>query len=212
MSGLARCHSIALRCSLTTNAESVNLTPGASVVQFGASAISVADIAGRGGRRHAPCHRCVRPGDVGAGAASQRPQDPGDCHHRSLPLVSPPGDVAKNLSWWIGATPLLIKFAFSDPWRLAPAIVGTAAWGGIYVLRARRRVTPRERSRLPGLLLPCSMALHPGFGLTCTHRHRHGRVFQFAPASVSPAPFIGTLFGRCDTPNVDRCNVTGSTK
>ena len=47
-----------------------------------------------------------------------------------------PAYVAKNVSWWIGATPLLIRFACSDPWRLAPLIVGTAAWSGIYVLRA----------------------------------------------------------------------------
>jgi protein-S-isoprenylcysteine O-methyltransferase Ste14 len=47
-----------------------------------------------------------------------------------------PAYVAKNLSWWIGAIPLLIKFAFSDPGSLALAIAGTAAWSGIYVLRA----------------------------------------------------------------------------
>jgi protein-S-isoprenylcysteine O-methyltransferase Ste14 len=47
-----------------------------------------------------------------------------------------PAYVAKNLSWWIGATPLLLKFASTDPWRLVPAILGTAAWSGIYVLRA----------------------------------------------------------------------------
>jgi protein-S-isoprenylcysteine O-methyltransferase Ste14 len=47
-----------------------------------------------------------------------------------------PAYVAKNLSWWIGAIPLLIKFAFSDPGSLAVAIAGTAAWSGIYVLRA----------------------------------------------------------------------------
>jgi protein-S-isoprenylcysteine O-methyltransferase Ste14 len=47
-----------------------------------------------------------------------------------------PAYLAKNLSRWIGATPLLIKFPFSDPWRLSPAIVGTAAWSRIYVLRA----------------------------------------------------------------------------
>ena len=47
-----------------------------------------------------------------------------------------PAYVAKNLSWWIGATPLFLKFACTDPWRLVPAILGTAAWSGIYVLRA----------------------------------------------------------------------------
>lgn len=47
-----------------------------------------------------------------------------------------PAYVAKNVSWWIGASPLLIRFACSDPWRMAPLIVGTAAWSGIYVLRA----------------------------------------------------------------------------
>jgi protein-S-isoprenylcysteine O-methyltransferase Ste14 len=47
-----------------------------------------------------------------------------------------PAYVAKNLSWWIGATPLLVKFTFTDPWRVLPVIVGTAAWSGIYVLRA----------------------------------------------------------------------------
>ncbi len=47
-----------------------------------------------------------------------------------------PAYVAKNLSWWIGATPLLLKFAWTDPWRVAPVILGTAAWSGIYVLRA----------------------------------------------------------------------------
>jgi protein-S-isoprenylcysteine O-methyltransferase Ste14 len=47
-----------------------------------------------------------------------------------------PAYVAKNLSWWIGATPLLLTFAWTDPWRPIPAILGTAAWSGIYVLRA----------------------------------------------------------------------------
>jgi protein-S-isoprenylcysteine O-methyltransferase Ste14 len=47
-----------------------------------------------------------------------------------------PAYVAKNLSWWIGATPLFLKFACTDPRRLVPAILGTAAWSGIYVLRA----------------------------------------------------------------------------
>jgi protein-S-isoprenylcysteine O-methyltransferase Ste14 len=47
-----------------------------------------------------------------------------------------PAYVAKNLSWWIGATPLLLKFACTDPWRLVPVILGTTAWSGIYVLRA----------------------------------------------------------------------------
>jgi protein-S-isoprenylcysteine O-methyltransferase Ste14 len=47
-----------------------------------------------------------------------------------------PAYVAKNLSWWIGATPLFFKFACTDPWRLVAAILGTAAWSGIYVLRA----------------------------------------------------------------------------
>ncbi len=47
-----------------------------------------------------------------------------------------PAYVAKNVSWWIGATPLLIRFACSDPWCLVPVIVGTAGWSGIYVLRA----------------------------------------------------------------------------
>jgi protein-S-isoprenylcysteine O-methyltransferase Ste14 len=47
-----------------------------------------------------------------------------------------PAYVAKNLSWWIGAIPLFLKFACTDPWRLVPAILGTAAWSGIYVLRA----------------------------------------------------------------------------
>jgi protein-S-isoprenylcysteine O-methyltransferase Ste14 len=47
-----------------------------------------------------------------------------------------PAYVAKNVSWWIGATPLLVKFACTDPWRLVPVILGTAAWSGIYVLRA----------------------------------------------------------------------------
>jgi protein-S-isoprenylcysteine O-methyltransferase Ste14 len=47
-----------------------------------------------------------------------------------------PAYAAKNISWWIGATPLLIGFARSNPWGLALAIVGTAAWSAIYVLRA----------------------------------------------------------------------------
>ena len=47
-----------------------------------------------------------------------------------------PAYVAKNVSWWIGATPLLLTFAWTDPWRPLPAILGTAAWSGIYVLRA----------------------------------------------------------------------------
>jgi protein-S-isoprenylcysteine O-methyltransferase Ste14 len=47
-----------------------------------------------------------------------------------------PAYVAKNLSWWIGATPLFLKFAWTDPSRLVVAILGTAAWSGIYVLRA----------------------------------------------------------------------------
>ena len=47
-----------------------------------------------------------------------------------------PAYVAKNLSWWIGATPLFLKFACTDPWGLVPVILGTAAWSGIYVLRA----------------------------------------------------------------------------
>ena len=47
-----------------------------------------------------------------------------------------PAYVAKNISWWIGATPLLIGFARSNPWGLVLAIVGTAAWSAIYVLRA----------------------------------------------------------------------------
>ncbi len=47
-----------------------------------------------------------------------------------------PAYVAKNLSWWIGATPLILRFAITDPWRLVPVILGTAAWSGIYVLRA----------------------------------------------------------------------------
>jgi protein-S-isoprenylcysteine O-methyltransferase Ste14 len=47
-----------------------------------------------------------------------------------------PAYVAKNLSWWIGATPLFVTFACTDPWRVVPAILGTAAWSGIYVLRA----------------------------------------------------------------------------
>ena len=47
-----------------------------------------------------------------------------------------PAYVAKNVSWWIGATPLLLKFACTNPWRLVPVILGTAAWSGIYVLRA----------------------------------------------------------------------------
>ncbi len=47
-----------------------------------------------------------------------------------------PAYIAKNFSWWIGAAPLLCKFASTDPWRLVPAILGTAAWSAIYVLRA----------------------------------------------------------------------------
>jgi protein-S-isoprenylcysteine O-methyltransferase Ste14 len=47
-----------------------------------------------------------------------------------------PAYVAKNVSWWIGATPLLIAFAYRNPWGLAPALLGTAAWSAIYVLRA----------------------------------------------------------------------------
>jgi protein-S-isoprenylcysteine O-methyltransferase Ste14 len=47
-----------------------------------------------------------------------------------------PAYVGKNLSWWIGATPVLLKFACTDPWRLGLAILGTAGWSGLYVLRA----------------------------------------------------------------------------
>ena len=47
-----------------------------------------------------------------------------------------PAYTAKNLSWWIGATPLLIRFAYSDPWRMWPIVLSTAAWSAIYVLRA----------------------------------------------------------------------------
>jgi protein-S-isoprenylcysteine O-methyltransferase Ste14 len=47
-----------------------------------------------------------------------------------------PTYVSKNVSWWIGATPLFLKLACTDPWRLVPAILGTAAWSGISVLRA----------------------------------------------------------------------------
>jgi protein-S-isoprenylcysteine O-methyltransferase Ste14 len=47
-----------------------------------------------------------------------------------------PAYAAKNISWWIGAAPLLIRYACSDRWCLVPVIVGTAAWSGIYVLRA----------------------------------------------------------------------------
>jgi protein-S-isoprenylcysteine O-methyltransferase Ste14 len=50
--------------------------------------------------------------------------------------VRHPAYAGKNISWWIGATPLLLAFPRTDPWRLAPVIVGTAAWTGIYVLRA----------------------------------------------------------------------------
>ena len=46
-----------------------------------------------------------------------------------------PAYVAKNFAWWIGATPLFLKFACTDPWHLVSAILGTAAWSGIYVLR-----------------------------------------------------------------------------
>jgi protein-S-isoprenylcysteine O-methyltransferase Ste14 len=47
-----------------------------------------------------------------------------------------PAYVGKNVSWWIGATPLFLELTSTDPWRLVPAILGTAAWSGIYVLRA----------------------------------------------------------------------------
>ncbi len=50
--------------------------------------------------------------------------------------VRHPAYVSKNVCWWIGATPLFLKLACTDPWRLVPAILGTAAWSGIYVLRA----------------------------------------------------------------------------
>ena len=50
--------------------------------------------------------------------------------------VRHPAYVAKNFSWWIGAIPLFLKLAFTDPWAVVPAILGTAAWSGIYVLRA----------------------------------------------------------------------------
>jgi protein-S-isoprenylcysteine O-methyltransferase Ste14 len=47
-----------------------------------------------------------------------------------------PAYAAKNISWWIGATPLLIRFAYSDSWRMGPIVVSTVAWSAIYVLRA----------------------------------------------------------------------------
>ena len=47
-----------------------------------------------------------------------------------------PAYVAKNVSWWIGATPLLLKLASTNPWGLVPVFLGTAAWSAIYVLRA----------------------------------------------------------------------------
>jgi protein-S-isoprenylcysteine O-methyltransferase Ste14 len=47
-----------------------------------------------------------------------------------------PAYVAKNVSWWIGATPLLLKLASTNPWGAVPVFVGTAAWSAIYVLRA----------------------------------------------------------------------------
>ena len=47
-----------------------------------------------------------------------------------------PAYVAKNVSWWIGAIPLLLVLASTNPWGLVPVVLGTAAWTAIYVLRA----------------------------------------------------------------------------
>lgn len=47
-----------------------------------------------------------------------------------------PAYVGKNASWWIGAIPMFLQIASVDPWGLVPAVLGTAAWSGIYVLRA----------------------------------------------------------------------------
>jgi protein-S-isoprenylcysteine O-methyltransferase Ste14 len=47
-----------------------------------------------------------------------------------------PAYVAKNVSWWIGATPLVLKLGCTNPWGLVPVFLGTAAWSAIYVLRA----------------------------------------------------------------------------
>ena len=78
-----------------------------------------------------------------------------------------PAYVAKNLSWWIGATPLVVKFASTRSLASGPRDPGH---GGLErdlrAAGADRRATPRERSRLPGLPLPGSLALYPGVGLT----------------------------------------------
>ena len=50
--------------------------------------------------------------------------------------VRHPAYVGKNASWWIGAIPAFAALGSADPARLAPAILGTAAWSAIYVLRA----------------------------------------------------------------------------
>ncbi len=47
-----------------------------------------------------------------------------------------PAYVAKNISWWIGATPLLLTLAFTNRWGLVTVFLGTAGWSAIYVLRA----------------------------------------------------------------------------
>ena len=77
-----------------------------------------------------------------------------------------PAYAAKNVSWWIGATPLVIRFAYSDPWRLTPVIVGTAAWSESTCCgRSPKSDTlgaiPTTRPTAPGFV-----ALLPGVGLT----------------------------------------------
>ena len=85
-------------------------------------------------------------------------------------LMRHPAYVAKNISWWIGdsAAPEARLHRSLAP---GPRIPGNGGLerdlraAGVY-----RRAAPRERSRLPGLPLAGSLALHPGVDLTFTHR------------------------------------------